>query len=473
MPVVKKMVKLFKGWNRFKILPMNKSKINKNYVLIEGFKRYFKNTSWIFFEKIFRMFVQLIVGIYVIRYLGPEQFGILTYAYSFVMVFSILSNLGLENIIIRNLVRDKDLTFQILGTGFSLKLIGAVCSFIIIYIALLFTNNEKCTKQIVMIVSCWLIFDSFSVIDYFFRAQVQAKYSSIAQISMFSISSSLKIVYIIYKAPLVYFAYLIVFEYIILALILTYLYNCKKFSMRKWSLDINTALYLLKDSWPLMITGMLVTLYMKIDQIMIKEMLDAKSVGIYGASIRFSEVWYFIPIALHHSLLPAIVNAKKISEYLYYKRIQALVDLSVWIALCIALPITLLSGILIPALLGDVYQPVVKILTIQIWASIFVFPSISIGQWFIVENLQRIYLYRSLVGVFVNVLLNYLLIPIMGATGAAIATVITQLFASYISLCFFKNTIHVFWIATRSLNIFSSSKRIIRFLNELYIKEIK
>ena len=131
------------------------------------------------------MFVQLIVGIYVLRYLGPEKFGILTYAFSFVMIFSILSNLGLENIIIRNLVRDNQLTFQILGTGFTLKIIGVICSIIVIYLALSLTNNETFTKKIVMIVSCWLIFDSFSVIDYFFRSQVQAKYSSIAQITMF------------------------------------------------------------------------------------------------------------------------------------------------------------------------------------------------------------------------------------------------------------------------------------------------
>ena len=108
---------------------------------------------------------------------------------------------------------------------------------------------------------------------------------------------------------------------------------------------------------------MLITLYMKIDQIMIKEMLDTESVGIYGASTRFSEVWYFIPIALYHSVLPAIVNAKKISEDLYYKCIQALVDLSLWMALSITIPITLLSGIVIPTLLGEAYQSVVKNIT--------------------------------------------------------------------------------------------------------------
>ena len=444
--------------------------IKKNYVFFEGFKRYFKNTSWIFFEKVLRMFVQLIVGIYVLRYLGPENFGILSYAFSFVMIFSILANLGLENIIIRNLVRDKSLTFQILGTGFLLKLFGAFLSFIVIYIALFFTNNEAFTKKIVIIVSCWLIFDSFSVIDYFFRSQVLAKYSSIAQMTMFLISSASKTLFILIKAPLIYFAWMIVVESIILAVVLIFYYYHQKNSIMKWSPNIKTAIYLLKDSWPLMITGMLVTFYMKIDQVMIKEMLDTKSVGIYGASIRFSEVWYFIPIALHHSLLPAIVNAKKISEDLYYKRIQALVDLSVWIAFCITIPITLLSGIAIPILLGEAYQPVVSILQIQIWASIFVFPSISIGQWFIVENLQKIYLYRALVGVFINVLLNYVLIPILGVSGAAIATVSTQFIASYLSLCFFKNTSQAFWIVSRSFNIYSSLKRIIGFINESYLQ---
>ena len=443
---------------------------NTKYVFLKGFKRYFRNTTWIFFEKILRMIVQLVIGIYVLRYLGPEKFGILSYAYSFVMILSIMSNLGLENIIIRNLVRDKQLTFQILGTGFTLKLIGAICSIIMIYIALFFTRNDTFTKRIVMIVSCWLIFESFSVIDYYFRSQVRAKYPSIAQITMFLISSVLKILFIMIKAPLIYFAWMIVVESIILAIVLIFFYYRQHFSIMKWSPSIKTAIYLLKDSWPLMITGMLISLYMKIDQVMIKEMLNAESVGIYGASTRFSEVWYFVPISLYYSVLPAIVNAKKTSEDLYYKRIQALVDLSVWMALSITIPITLLSGIVIPALLGEAYQPVVKILQIQIWASIFVFPSVLIGQWFIVENLQKIYLYRALTGVFINVLLNYLLIPILGVSGAAISTVTTQFIASYLSLCFFKNTSQAFWIATRAFNIYSSFQRIIGFINELFFQ---
>jgi len=441
-------------------------KLFERYHIPTGVKRYFANTSWIMIEKILRMFIQLFVGIYVLRYLGPKQFGILTYAYSFVAIFSAFTNLGLESIVMRNLVIDKDNAYKILGTSFYLKSIGVAFSFLSVYVALKFTSNDPYTKTIVMIVTCWLLFDPLSVIDYYFRSQVQARLSSIAQMSMYTLSSAIRIIFILIKAPLICFAWMIVGETFIFTMVLIFLYVKQRLPILKWSLDIRMALDLLKDSWPLFFSSMVIIIYMRIDQIMIKEMLDSESVGIYGASVRFSEAWYFIPIALHHSLLPAVVNAKNISEDLYYKRIQALFDLSVWCAIIIAIPTIIFADLFIPILLGNAFQPAVSVLNIQIWASVFIFLGVSIGQWFVVENLQKFHLYRALSGAVVNVLLNLFLIPSMGIKGAAIATVISQFIASYASLFVFKNTRHIFWIASKSFNIFLSFKRIILFFNE-------
>jgi len=446
-------------------------KIFEKFQLSSGLKKYFANTSWLLFEKIFRMFVQLFIGIYVVRYLGPKQFGILTYAYSFVSIFSAFATLGLENIVIRNMVKDKEIVYKILGISFYLRLSGAIFSFAVIYIALMFTNNDSYTTIIVMIVACWLIFDSFSVIDYYFRSQVQAKLSSVAQIVMFMTSTAIKVIFILIEAPLIYFAWLYVFESFILAMTLIIFYLKLRLPLPRFSINIRDAIDLLKDSWPLMFTNIIVMIYMRIDQVMIKEMLDAESVGIYGASVKLSEVWYFIPMALHNSLLPAVINAKQISEDLYYKRIQALFDLSVWAALIIAIPTIIFADLLIPILLGDAFLQAVSVLKIQIWTSLFVFLGVSIGQWFVVENLQKIYFYRVLSGAIINVLLNLCLIPVIGIKGAAISTVISQFFVCYVSLLFFKNTRHVFWFATKSLNVCSSFKRIVVFIKSKEFSE--
>lgn len=85
-------------------------KINHRFqdlIIHRGFRRYFANTSWLFAEKILRMVVGLFVGVWVARYLGPERFGLLSYAQSFVGLFSAFATLGLDEIVVRELVKDE------------------------------------------------------------------------------------------------------------------------------------------------------------------------------------------------------------------------------------------------------------------------------------------------------------------------------------------------------------------------------
>jgi len=149
-----------------------------------------------------------------------------------------------------------------------------------------------------------------------------------------------------------------------------------------------TAVSLLKDSWPLILSSMVIAIYMKIDQVMIKEMLDAEAVGNYAAAVRLSEAWYFIPMVISSSLFPAIINAKKISEKLYYDRLQKLYNLMVWMAISIALPMTFLSDWIVNLLYGAKYSEAGDVLMIHIWAGVFVFLGVASGKWFVAENLQ-------------------------------------------------------------------------------------
>ncbi|MEJ2193916.1 MAG: oligosaccharide flippase family protein, partial [Ignavibacteriaceae bacterium] len=240
-----------------------------------SFKKYFANTSWLFTEKIFRLLVSFIVTVLVIRYLGPAEFGLLSYAISFYGLFATLSVLGLETITIRELVKTPAQRDNLLGTVFILRLIGAVGTIILIALTLLFSREDSFTSLLILIISISLIFQSFNVVDYYFRAEVKAKYSVYVQFISVIITSILKIILIIIKAPLIYFAVVYSAEFIITAIGFTLVYKKVGLKLSPGKFKKSIALQLLKDSWPLILTGVVVSIYMKVDQVMIKNMLDA------------------------------------------------------------------------------------------------------------------------------------------------------------------------------------------------------
>lgn len=305
-----------------------------------GFKRYFANTSWMMTEKVISLLVSLFVGVYVARYLGPEQFGLLSYAISFVGLFAAFSTFGLDSIVVRELVKSPERHYKLLGTAFILKILGSFLVVGILAIAVRFTHNDRFTNLLIFTISAGLVFQSFSVIDFYFQAHVQSKYVAFAQLAQTTISSSLKIVFVIIKAPLLWFAVMVLIDCIALSFGLLVTYTYKRQQLWKWRAKLSVGKALLKDSWPLILSGMVIAVYMKIDQVMIKEMLDAKAVGNYAAAVKLSETWYFLPAVICNSLFPAIINAKQKSMSIYYKRLQQLYNLMAWMGIGIALPMT-------------------------------------------------------------------------------------------------------------------------------------
>jgi O-antigen/teichoic acid export membrane protein len=198
------------------------------------------------------------------------------------------------------------------------------------------------------------------------------------------------------------------------------------------------AISLLKDSWPLILSGLAVMIYMKIDQVMLQEMIGSEAVGLYSAAVRISEAWYFIPMVISSSLFPAIVNAKKQSEELYYARLQRLYDLMVWISIAIALPMTFLSDWVIKLLYGTEYSQAGSVLMIHIWAGVFVSLGVITGKIVIVNNQQKNSVYSTFLGLFLNIFLNYIIIPIYGIKGAAFTTLISQIFSGFVGPIWFK-----------------------------------
>jgi O-antigen/teichoic acid export membrane protein len=417
----------------------------------QGFRRYFFNTSWMFTEQVLRIIAALFVGIYMARYLGPAQFGIYSYAIAFVALFGAVAKLGLDGIVVRDLVNAPEKWGVYLGTAFWLKLIGAVLSFVLLAIAVQFTNNDATTNFYIYIIASGLIFQSFEVVDFYFQSKVLSKYVSISKLIQLALSSLLKLYFIFTHADLFWFVMVSLIDQISLAMSLTIAYWQLKIGNFLRFFDLDAAKVMLRNSWPLILSGIAISLYMRIDQIMIKEMLDERAVGLYSSAVRLSEAWYFVPVIVTSSLFPAIVNAKKISEDLYNKRLQRLYFIMIYTAVGIALPVTLMAKNIVVTLYGIHYQDAGLVLSIHIWAGVFVGLGVANGPWFLSENLQKLATINTLMGAAINVVLNYFFIPIYGIEGVALATFISYGVAAYLALFMHKKTRAQFYKITSAL----------------------
>jgi O-antigen/teichoic acid export membrane protein len=403
--------------------------------------KYFKNTSWLFVEKILRMVVGLFIGVWVARYLGPDKFGLLSYAQSFVGLFSAIATLGLEGIVVRELVNHPHKENELIGTAFYLKLLGAFLTLIVLYIAIYFTSNDHFTNVLVFIIASTTIFQSFNVVDMYFQSKVMSKYVVYANIISLFISSLVKIILILINAPLIAFAWVVLFDSFVLAMGFVYFFikhstlingNIFRYSIKHLKFNNLIAVKLLRDSWSLILSGMVISIYMKIDQVMLKEMLGNEAVGKYAVAVRLSEVWYFIPVTLVASMFPAIVNSLAINKKLFYSRIQKLYNMFFLFSLVISLFMYIYSQEIILLLFGKEYIGAHEILSIYIWATVFVFHGAIRGQYLIALNKQVIGLQFRIVGLIVNVILNYIFIEKYGVLGAAYATVISFLLPVYL-----------------------------------------
>ena len=426
-----------------------------------GFRRYFANTSWLMGHRVLSMVAALFVGVYVARFLGPENFGLLSYARSFVGLFTALATLGLDNILVRELVKTPERREELVGTAFWLKAGGAILIWICIAAAIPFTDNDTKTNILIAIIAFAVIFQAFNVIDFNYQAEVKSKYVVYARLVSLVVSSITKFIFVWISASLVWFACVFLLDAVVLAGGLTAIYLRNTGKVWYWKWRWRTARLLIKDSWPLILSGIVISIYMKIDQVMIKAMLDAKHVGHYAAAIRLSEAWYFIPMAITSSVFPAIINAKKQSEQLYYQRLQKLYDLMVWIAVAIALPTTFLAPWVIKVLYGEAFLPAAGVLKIHIWAGVFVFLGVACTKWFIVENYLNKNFFRTFIGMVTNVVLNLMLIPLYGIYGAAIATLLGQMTANLIYDVFDKQTYPSLKLKTKALNPFYFVKRLV------------
>jgi PST family polysaccharide transporter len=389
------------------------------------------NIGWQSFDKVFRLGLGLFIGILVVRYLGPEKYGLLNYSISFINLFLAFVVLGLDNIVIRDIALDYHRRDLLLGTTFYLRLIGGILTFILSLFLIKLLNKDQLTYFLVISIGSSLLIRAFDVIDFWFQSQTKSKYSVIARNVSFTIIAALKITVILLKLGLIYFAFLFTLEFILTAISLVIAYKYYGLSIFKWTFDYRVAYSLLKESWPLVFAAFATSIYYNIDQIIIGEYYGAGEVGIYSAAVRFSEIWYFIPVIIYSSVLPTMTRLRFNNIVKFNRRLSQLSIIMFYLPLLFAIIMTYLSNILVETVYGIDFIAAGNILMVHIWSCIFVFFGIVLSIWTIVNGFQSIILISTISGAVLNILFDFLLIPKFHGLGAAIATIIAYSFSNY------------------------------------------
>ncbi|MEN7547899.1 flippase [Rapidithrix thailandica] len=416
----------------------------------QAFLKYFKNTSWMMVERIFMMAVAMLVGLWVARYLGVQRYGLLNYVISYTGLFSAIASFGVKDIFLRDVAIRHNTRATYLGTTFLLHLMGGLLAVAVVGTSFLIRPEEWEIQKYILIASLAFVFHSFWVIEYYFQATVQAKYSSTAQMLMILMASVFRLMGVYFKLPIEFFIWMILIEQVLYATNMFLFNHLKGIKVTHWKFDKKLAVNLLKQSWFFMFSGIAVTIYMKIDQVMLRNMLNDEANGFYAAAVKLSEAWYFIPVVVANSLVPAISYAKEKDEKLYYDRLQKLYNLLAWIAVGIAVVITLLGGWIIDLFIPE-YTTSVPVLQVHIWAAVFVFLGVGSDKWLIQERYYRVSLLRTVSGAVLNIILNLYLIPLLGIFGAAYATLFSYAFSSYFVYAFLKGKRLVFYMQTKAL----------------------
>ena len=311
-----------------------------------------------------------------------------------------------------------------LGSAFVLKLCGGAIAFVMILGAIVILRpGDRLTQLLVGITAVGTLFQAFTAIDFWFQSQVQSKYSAYVRSAAFLIVSAAKVVLVLLHAPLTAFAWAGVADIFLGSLGLIIAYRVIGLHMTDWRTTRAMAKELLRDSWPLMFSDILILIYMRVDKIMIGEMAGNTELGIYSVAVLIAEVLYFIPLVINSSVFPSIVEAKGIDEDLFDFRQQKLYNLMAFFAYAVALPVTILSGWLIPLMFGTAYSKAGPMLVGLVWAGVFINFMIARSNYLTAMNWTRLHFIIDLLGCVMNVATQFFPYPTLWSHGRGVCLI--------------------------------------------------
>ena len=413
------------------------NRINKDPYI----KKVIHNSGWLLFDKLVRMGLGLFVGAWIARYLGPTQYGELAYVLTYLAFFQSIATLGMDGIVVRDISKDENKAGQILGTVFSLRLIvGFICWIFAISGMALLNGWRDQSVYITALAGATLVFQAADTVDLWFQSQSQSRRTVLVKLSAYIVSNGIKVVLIINDASILDFSFVIGLEAVIISI--GFIFAYKKYPCKQpWQRIKEKYHDLLKESWPFIISGISIIAYMRIDQLMIKNYLGDKELGIYAAVLPLATIWQFIPMTLSVSIAPLVAKKKTEGNDVYYKTLINIFRAFAMLGWLVCIPISFLSSFIVSFLFGHQYMAGANILMILVFTNIFINMGVAQSLWIINERKSKISLYKTIIGVMICIISNIILIPVYGVMGAAVSAILAQAVSAVFSNLIFARKI--------------------------------
>ncbi|MGD1842418.1 MAG: flippase [Thermonemataceae bacterium] len=410
---------------------------------MENRRKNLKNILWLFLDKFLRLGGNLIFVVWLARYLQPELFGAWSYALAIVTIFSAFAPLGLDVIVVRELVKKQLPASKILGTAIILRIVFAVVLMLILLLTLHLLNIDlDIVFNLCLIWSFMFIFQSFDVFDYFFQAINDLKQVTFARFFGFIFVFVVKLYALVFQYSILFFGVLHLLEFVATALFFLIFYqkHPKKEKIKTFTFKKSVADTLLKDGLFFMLSNVSMLIHLRIDQIMLKNFVDESVLGYYSAGVKISEALFHIPHVVAIVFFPKVIEARQISQEKYLQNIQTLYSALIWFSIFMLSGILFFADFIVMNSFGQRYAPTVVILQIYIFTNLFANTSYITNRYLALENKTFVTLYKAVLAVGINITLNLWLIPNYGAKGAAFASVISYAFVGFLGdLLFVRN----------------------------------
>ncbi len=427
------------------------SKISKLIGFSEdGIKRYSINTMWLFIERFITLAISFFVGVALIRYLGPHNYGIFAYATSIYAIILNVANMNFNDVITRESINKPEQAHELFGTVVAMR---AFMSMLLLIIATIFVyyTNERSDILTMFLIMASVIHSPFSTITTYFNAIVKSKFVSGAVLLAHIATSVMKVALIMLEAPLIAFAFVALLNAVILSAALFYLLKVKNDTGKRWTFKFNTMTYLLRTYWVLLVVVLLSSISNKLDILVLKDVASVDIVGIYNSAHRIIEVLQAFPMLLLTSLFPAIISSKQTCEIEYTNRISKILRLLIITMFIIALTLTLLSDFIIGLLYTDEYNDAATVLAITSWMILFSSMQYVTSKWLVAEDHVHLSLIRIASFSVIKIPLIYFAAKMYGLLGVSVAMLITSMISGYFIDLLIPKTREIFVLKTKAI----------------------
>lgn len=409
------------------------------------------NFGWLVADKLLRFFIGVFIGFYVARYLGPERLGAIGYATAITSIVLLLAEGGMEALLRRDISAQPELGPRTLATALVWRLSAAVFGYGFIALVYLFGGHEADEQKVLLVLGLMVFQPAIMLPELWFQSRMESRVAVFAQWGAALVGAAARVTLVHIRADLLAFAWVTIAEVSVGAILIAW--SARSAGLR---LDFGGRIFfaawkLLCEAWPLLLSGIAVTVYLRIDALMLRHITGEGSVGIYMAGIKFSEIWLFAPGALAVSMVPSLTRARLVGSEVYQQKVNQYCKVSALLGYALAIPTFLLGPFLVKVAFGQSFADSVPVQLVHAWILLFAALGVARGQVCVLEGWTRFHLAATVAGALFNIGMNWLLIPSYGPVGAAFATLAAQVLAAWLSTYFYKPARMLAWMQTWAL----------------------